>query len=285
MNKPKRHHYIPVMLSKQFANQDGQLYFFDKCFPDKGIRHSSPGNLFVESHLYAQIDKFQQKDVAVEEALAELEARVGPIIAKILNSARNEKLPKLSSTEKNAWDLYLYIQWKRVPEVRERIQAKTFPPGLTPQDLLSKLPLTDDEYEKLSNPSEVGRIQNNAWVESVLDPGRNVLPTLQKKGVGVVMIRNPKYGFVIGSNPVLKLTYPGRPNLSDPSVEMWLPLAPDVAASPCPYQTEKLIIGVDKHVRAINKGIFKQSRMIAGNTPQPIASLIGESERTSEDKV
>ena len=275
MNSPKRHHFIPVMLSKRFTDHNGRLYFFDKRFADKGVQRSTPRNLFVERYLYSQTDQDQNRDATVEGFLAQLEGKVAPIIEKIVNAARTGMLATLTSTEKNCWDLNLYIQWKRVPDVHERIQGEIIPPGLSLQDRLRDLPVTHDAFAKLNDHSEMERIQKNAWVESVTDPGINVLPTLDKKALGVVVIQNSEYGFVIGSNPVLKLTYPGRPHLSDPTVEMWLPLAHDVVVSPCPGEEDKLVTVENEHVRAINEGIFNQSRIVAGSSHQLIASLIG----------
>ena len=127
MNVPKPHHFIPVMLSQHFADREGRLHFFDKRFPAKGVRRSTPKNLFVHRYLYVQHDKDGNKDNAVETELARLEGRISPIISRIIRNARKQKAPNLTTTEKKDWSLYSYIQWGRVPDVRERIRADAVP--------------------------------------------------------------------------------------------------------------------------------------------------------------
>ena len=266
MNYPKRHHFIPVMLSRHFADREGRLYFFDKRYPDKGVRRSTPKNLFVHRYLYTQHDKDGNKDSTVETALGHLEGRVSPIISRIIRSARKQKTPDLMTTEKKDWSLYSYIQWGRVPDIRERIRADA-----VPKEWFSQM------IRDLGNEKEAKRIMQDAWVRSVLDPGSKVLPVLMKKGLGIAVVAKPsEAGFVIGSNPVVKLSYPGRAHLSDPSVELWLPLAHDVAVTPIPEGREELV-EVDQEVTSrINKDIFGQSRVIAGSSQEQIKSLSGE---------
>ena len=56
----------------------------------------------------------------------------------------------------------------------------------------------------------------------------NVFSVITGRGLAVVPIPNPKKSFVLGSQPVLKLTPSESNDLSDPRVELWLAVAPDV---------------------------------------------------------
>ena len=96
-NEPKRHHYIPRMLLRNFTNEKGRLYFFDKRFPEKGVLESTPANLFIENHLYTQYDESGGKDVRVEKFLADIERDGSDVVRKIINAARTGKPPNLGN--------------------------------------------------------------------------------------------------------------------------------------------------------------------------------------------
>ncbi len=265
MNNPKRHHFIPMMLSQMFTDNEGRLYFFDKEHPGNGIRRSTPKKLFVRRYLYSQQDRSGNKDNAVEASLGDLEGMVSPIIRKIVSSARMQRTPDLTRTEKMIWSLYSYIQWKRVPDVSDRIDSEAVPQEWIPQLV-----------REFGDLADVKRIMGNARVNSVLDPGIRVLPILMGKGLGIAVAKNSDASFVIGSNPVVKLSHPGRSHLSDPSVEVWFPLAHDVVVTPIPpipEGAEKLVVADDESIRAINTFIFGQSRVVAGCSIEQLTEL------------
>ena len=117
MSTPKRHHYIPRMLLKRFSNERGIFYVFDKRHPDKGLHKRKLENLFVERHLYTQVDANGAKDVSVEtEYLASLESKGSRLFNKLVFAARRGDAPSLTPVEKDIWKEFFYCQHMRVPE-------------------------------------------------------------------------------------------------------------------------------------------------------------------------
>ena len=252
------------MLSSRFANQCGRLYFFDKDRADRGVQVTTAKNLLVENHLYTTVDSSGNKSVEVEEWLARLEGQVSEVIDKIVDTARQHKTPDLTHTEKEAWCQYFYLQWRRVPEVRDQVLSEVAPEELRMH--LSKY------YGSIE---EVNRNIQNVWVEGLPKSSKNVHSILLKKGLGVVVVRNVKHSFIIGSHPMVKFSHPGRAHLSDPSVEFWLPLASDVAISPSGGRNDLLVVVDEDVVYTINKSISKQSTVIAGCSRELISSIAG----------
>ena len=280
MSKPKRHHYIAQMHSKRFADPDGILYVFDKRFPQKGIQKRTPRNLFVEGDFYTQFDDKGAKDVSVEtEFLAPLEGKVSPVIEKIVNAARRGSPPNLSPDEKDIWVAYSYIQFKRVPERREKHKEEIFQEIRREIDFIGRVrPFTDRELSILDDEETMERLWRNSSVQSVQQPlSEEGAEILLEKRIGVTVIRKPKprRSFVIGSNPVVRMSHPERSHLADPTVALWLPLARDVAVTPCPGERDKVFSANDRHIRAINKGIFQQSEVIAGCSRELIELVRG----------
>ncbi len=264
MSYPKRHHYIPRMISRRFANPEGKLYFFDKRRADRGVQVTTPKNLLVKNHLYTTVDSSGNKNVKVEEFLAELEGQVSEVIDKIVDAARQQKTPDLTHAEKVAWCQYFYLQWRRVPEVRDQVLSKIVPEELKMQ--LSKY---------FGSIEEVNRNIKNVWVESLPNTSKDVLSVLLNKGLGVVVVQNLELSFIVGSHPMVIFSLPGRAHLSDPSVEYWLPLASDVAVSPSGGRTDRLVVVDDGVVQTINRYISKQSNVIAGRSRELILSIAG----------
>jgi hypothetical protein len=98
---------------------------------------------------------------------------------------------------------------------------------------------------------------------------------ISEKGLLFAIISKPRKSFVVGSHPIVKLAQRDRSHLSDPTVELWFPLAHDIAVTPCFSRgTEKKVeIKEDHHIRHLNQTIFKQSSSIAGRSSALIASL------------
>ena len=270
MSNPKRHHYVPCMLSKRFANQSGKLFFFDKVRAYHGVQVTTPKNLLVETHLYTTVDSSGNKNVEVERWLAEIEDQVNKVVDKIVNAARQKKTPNLTHAEKEAWCQYYYLQWRRLPEVRDQILSKVFP---------NELKMQLSEY--LGSIEEVNRYIKNEWVKGLLKSNTNVLSVLLEKGLGIIVARNPDCRFVVGSHPMVKFSHPGRADLSDPSVEYWFPLASDVAVSPSGGRADQLVVVDEGVVQTINKSISEQSTVIAGCSRELVSSFASLDTQTS----
>ena len=264
MSYPKRHHYIPQMMSKRFADSEGRLYFFDKHRASGGVKVTSPTNLFVESHLYTSVDSDGNKDVEVEGWLAKNEDQVSKVVDRIVDAARQQKTPDLTRAEKEAWCQYFYLQWRRLPEVRDQIIPKV---------------ISEEKKRQLAkyygSIEEVNRNIKNVWVEGLPNSNSNVLSVLLNKGLGVVVVQNLESSFIIGSHPMVKFCYPERSHLSDPTVEFWLPLASDVAVSPSGGRTDLLVVVDENVVQSINRSISEQSTVIAGHSHDLISSIAG----------
>ena len=285
MSIPKDHHYIPRMLLKWFTDKEGDLYSYDKRHPDKGVRKRAPKNLFYERHLYTQVEEDGTQDASVEtEFLAVLESEASPVIEKIINAGRRGCPPNLSPVEKDVWVNFSYIQFKRVPERRKKHKEEIFQEIRRKIDFIGQFRrFTDHELSILNDGETMERLWRNISIQSVQKPlSKEGAEIFLEKRIGVAVIRSPKpkRSFVIGSNPVVKMSHPERFHLADPTVELWLPLARDVAVSPCPGERDKVVSANDRHIREINKSISQQSTVIAGCSREIIESVLDEAERT-----
>ena len=255
MNRPKRHHYVPEMLLRNFTNKNGRLHFFRKSSKEKCILETEPRNFCVECELYTVYDSAGAADASLEKYLSQLEGEAAPVIKKIIDKARAGELPRLTSSEKETWDRFLICQWARTPDMINLILSRG-------------KKKTKKELAALKE-----KIGKKHLFYDLLNPPPYRLEILGNKGLLVVIIRNSEKSFVIGGSPVARFGN-GIP-LTDPTVEFWLPVARDVAVTPYFARGhEELREAQDADVRKINEEIFRQSSAIGGCSNKSIASLI-----------
>ena len=280
MSIPKRHHYVPRILLDRFADGSGIFHVYDKRFPEKGIQTRTSQNLFVEGQLYTQVDADGAKDVSVETGfLSVLEGKASPVIEKMICAAKRGRPINLTPEEKNIWINFFYCQYARVPETTRNIKEQVRQELDKDIELLSHFrTFSDTELAFLENEETMERILKNASISNLRETDPEVYEILSEKRICVAVARNskPKRSFVIGSNPVLKLSHPGRAHLSDPTAEVWLPLAPDVIVSPCSGETDRVISLRNSHIESLNRSAFKQCDVIAGCSRELIESLVNE---------
>ena len=278
MSTPKLHHYVPQMLLRRFTDDRGRLYIFNKRCPDKGILHLTPRQAFAENHLYTMRDLDGSKNYSLEYTLARIEEVADRIIEKLICQARSSLHPSLTRQEKVDWDLFFGSQVMRVPDVHQSEDSI----DATLRQLANRMSKSDDmppaavqALDRLTSSDEMMSDMRQNARSSLAIPTKSLLDVLGNKGVGVIRIKRTKSSFVIGSMPVVKLTHKGRTHLSDPTVEAWLPIAPDVAITPAftPGTAELIELTDILQVRHINQASFKQSTAIAGRSRRLIVSL------------
>jgi hypothetical protein len=281
MNTPKKHHFVPQMLLRRFCDRDGKLWYFTKRAPKDGILYGSPQSLFYETHLYTVRETDGGKDSSLELYFSQLEGAANSVIDKVCAAARGGRNPGLTRDEKRIWDLFLYFQWKRTPDaISAAMSDDEFRVMLS--ESVTRFETTfrslNDKEKKLLQ-SEVGRkqIRHNAWVKAVGDPGPLVQKALGRMGLAVAVIRKPNKSFIIGSRPSVKLTPPGETRLGQPDVELWLPVAADVAIGAFSEGGTEAVINLtdDAWLRQFNLAVFQNSTSIAGRSERLIKSITG----------
>ena len=283
MNEPKRHHYIPQMLLKQFADSKGMLWTYCKSLPNRGIIHTKPVNAFVEKDLYAQYDAHGNKDYSSEKDLAKLEGRAAPIIAEIVRKARIGKSFQMMPSEKEIWDDFFYRQWIRVPQIRVRVEIDNLF-FKTVDEAERKFRLTARARGRIVEQKE--KFISNAFAKIAGRHGLGdgeAMGLLRKMGLAAAVIRNPRKSWIIGSFPIMKLTPDGHTRLGDPRVETLLPISYDVMVTPhstvLPGKVEVIGEYDSKHIRDLNMNMYKQSNWIAGRSEALVRSLVGMKNR------
>ena len=267
-NKPKRQHFVPKMLSRNFGvDNEGRLYCFDKRFNERCVRKIKLENFFLENDIYTLRDEDGNKDFSAETDFSKLERETAEILRKIIEAARARKLPGLTPSEKKTLDWFLLCQWMRVPDRSDPAVER----------ILEKVSFRHPRIEDFSD-EERARFKREIRVigmtRGIKSPSKKILSVLERKGLAIGIPREENEGFVIGSNPVLK-TPPGY-YLFGRIVQIWLPIAFDVAVTPYfPRGVEDFIEFEEEGIRSFNKEVFEQSNAIAGNSEELVKRAAG----------
>lgn len=274
MSNPKRQHYIPQMLLKHFVDDNDQLSFFERDAPEKGVRRQTPRTLFVKNHLHTFTDLDGNKDFSTEEFFSELESEANPVVCKIVDHARNGRLPCLTPAERKVWDRFFFILSKRLPDMFARL----LPDHLESEDLQQQY----RDCKGMAESAPIGRedmrefLWMEIWPRSLQEKDElmehAIFPILSWMRLWVAVVPRGQAGLIVGSNPVLRI--PGRlPHLNDPDTELILALAHDVAVGYIHSHQEMRYELSDRDVRGFNRDVFDQSTIVAGRSRKQLKHL------------
>ena len=278
---PVRHHYVPRMLLKRFMDTDDRLWTFNKASPEKGVLPKSIGSVFFEKHRYSVIKADGTKDVSLEHALSEIEGDADRFIEKVVATVRAGNTPHITKSDHALWMKFLRVQWLRRPGVvTDHMSPEEFDEfldeeiaALTP--FLHRIP--PQALALVKTPEWRKRLKRNLAAQMVTQPMSDVQNTLSQMGLAIAVLRKSNKSFVIGSHPVIRCAPPGGGKLGTPGVELWLPVARDVAISPLPEPgIVRVLDGIaDADLRRLNLAIYAQSREIASSSQSLVASIVG----------
>lgn len=277
MTIPKRQHYIPRMLLDGFTDPEGWLYWRRLDVDDKSIRPARPPELFRKKYLYSIVSEAGDKDPKIELRLSQIEGDAGRVIQRMVENVRAGRIPNLTSAEMHIWYHFLLLQWRRTPETQQSVASDEVMSEMfdeTVAELRAAFPERGAEIDALDTSDSRTRSIRNARAESLLGQKETVVEVLARRGIAIVQVRKPSKSFIIGSRPVVKLNPVGQTDLNHPDVQMWLPIAADIAVG-VGNATDRTALyhAEDHHVRQLNLAIAKQSGIIAGRSPQLVRSL------------
>ncbi|WP_272873181.1 DUF4238 domain-containing protein [Sphingomonas arenae] len=278
MPTSKRHHFVPQMILNGFTDQEGWLHWCRPADRPIVVRPSRPLELFYQKHLYSTVSEQGIKDPAVELELSRFETDAARVVHKIVQAAMREEIPRLSKDDEQVWHAFLHLQWRRTPEAQMAACSDTELLQMleeTCDEMRQLLPGRAAEVEALSSPEAKARMVRNVRVEALRRVSGAVAGILARRGVSVLLIRKRHKKFIIGSRPVVKITPKGKTDLNDPEVELWMPIASQVAAGAGVGDggISLWFLDDDRPIRQLNETIAAQSSIIAAASADLVRSV------------
>lgn len=86
-SEPKRHHYIPQFILKNFNDENSQIYYWD--IANKELQKRNTRSVFMNMHMYRDDNNYPNQPTIIESALADFECEISKIInGKLLEDNR-----------------------------------------------------------------------------------------------------------------------------------------------------------------------------------------------------
>ncbi len=238
----------------------------------------SPAKAFVKFHAYSTEAGDGSRDDAVETFLSRLEDKAAPILRRILDAASHGGLTSLSKSEWDVVNEFTVAQAKRSPDSftkRPRgFDMNAYYTGLLARFEQDVRPFTEEERAYFYSDVLTDRLTRNAQVEATLGMGEELAEAMRYVGLFVMRTTHRNRAFIVGSNPVAKMTLPGDTMIGSPNVELWLPLSSQVALARCgPPTYEYRDLNDQRWFRNINTAVAKQSTIVAGRAEALVKSV------------
>lgn len=112
---PKRHHYVPRMYLRNFADHREMITVVDR--KDDKVYKTNIINAAVESDFYSMVGQDGEWSADFEHAMAEFEGHVAPAIRRIVD---DDIFPP-SEEDRGVLALFIASQWIRTPRVRDQM--------------------------------------------------------------------------------------------------------------------------------------------------------------------
>lgn len=220
MNKPKKQHYVPQFLLRNFAvgkKQKARLWVLDKrtgSVHEVSVRDAGEQNKFYE---YAD----ESGVVNAEPALEKLDSKAAAVISDILRTSRFPETHESSF----AWlRYYVAAQMLRIPAVRADMDKL--------KETIVQWSGEEVAYE--DEPSPIAAyIAENTKLSAIalLREGTPEMAEILREKIWIICEATSKTSFILGDNPVCKdnlIRRPGRGNLGlkNEGIQLYLPISP-----------------------------------------------------------
>lgn len=271
--RPKRHHYVPQFLLRNFVDERGALCYAHRAFPKGEVITGGPPAFFAEKDLYTR-DLTNEPDIELENFYRELEGRVAPILKTLIANAQSKTLPLLEHSQLGTLVEFLFHQIRRVPALHVQVR----PPNETQDEKINHIvrvtgdSLPEDVRDQLIDPDIVDGILNNALIDALHTENPEILSALMKMTVSAIVVEKPNKAFIVGSVPVVLRSPRAGGTLYDPGAHLFLPVSSKVMAV-LSRRSQIIASANDERVRALNLMVAAQSDAIAGPSRELVRSL------------
>ncbi len=265
------------MLLKRFADQKNFMYVYNKKAPHIGFRHQHIDSNFFERYLYSSITNNGMRDAALEIQFSRKEGTWSSTIANIINAAKSGN-NRFSPGDLANIGEFLYYQWIRTPDFIKQLSATQNADATLKRIIdtaVSEGTLTNDQRKELDDPEVLARIKQNSIVQALGNARAEALEVLKRSKFHIAVLTAGQTEFVIGSFPVVLVAGQGQAVAAKPKMELWLPIASDVAIYPDVIAgTTDIISMSDSRVVEINRAIARQSTLTGAKSRQTLAQII-----------
>lgn len=266
-----KHHFVPQLILKRFRSESGELFYFNLDQPEKPIISRNPGSIFYSRNLNTLADRSQTREQQFAE---KLDTPFDALLNRVEVVKDRASTVSFTQGERALAACFLYYQWSRRPTIVEDVLSN------------GNIEVLDDEEREAirvlnesisSGNPELAEFLHNVRAMSLVHMNPDVVKEIQNRGLCIVRNETGQ-PFIIGSKPISRyigllhsLTGEAKYEVD----QMCFAVSSDLMLMIGPVDLDGRILKIVSAaaVRAYNKGVALQSRMIAGPDRNDIIAL------------
>jgi len=273
------HHFIAQAILRNFCFNGNQLFFFSKNSQRQEIETRNIQRVFKKRHLnsYPRLDG--SKDDSLEKFFAKnFDEHINEVVKIADASVLGNKKFQLNEEVFAFFVQFLYNHIKRSPDFHDPVVAEAsrdefFDDALSDfQEKYGSVP--HQELKDLYSPEVRKRIVERSRVVNLSTQSTEILEILAEMTAVIATPEHSKAQFIIGSNPVARLSNSGKTHLQKDNVELWTTLKPNLAIGlvkvPRPIKAIRIS---NMKVQRLNRQLFRQSSSVASSSKELLQNL------------
>ncbi len=232
----------------------------------------------IKKHLYTHTFRDSTRSTLVEGELAQLEGYVTTLVDKVLTRAHSGDKLGLTPAERDLWWRYLYSQCMRRPSIRDELREGNYRPERQDEiEYALRRPLSAGELDDFNDPAVKEMMADRVWLGTMTamesDPSWSMLAFINR-GIGAIVIKDPRDSFVTGDMPLLKIPSPTA-SLVSPEARLLYPISWDIMVEwGLPDGGDEVrLLSDHRCICALNEMLVSQSSVVVGRSEELIRSL------------
>jgi hypothetical protein len=279
------HHIVPEVLQRSFAVESDAKRIWRCKRTSKGQYNAPTKKLidksFVVRNYYTTLENDKRSDRIEREFYGPIDDFLGRLLPEVIGIIERGEVPSFSVDALKSLQTVVLQMLKRTPDFLKDHDDTRYGRQVienTLNDLPSDAPLEHSRMLKAAlQDNEVLRDQGrHIRVRATLEDSPLVTDALSEF-VPRWSISNTKHSYILSSMMVYRIGNGGPNGLSNPKMEMWMPIGPKVSMvlvrdpyNKIPYK----VIDTPEHIRKVNEYAVANSFEIASHSEALIKSLI-----------
>lgn len=280
--RSKIHHYVPKVLQRQFCCGKEQIWYSSR----QGDKLSSPelrniSSTFQKRNYYTVLEGGEPSDIVERKFFGEIDDYLGRILPMLVENLKQKIVPTFEEKARTSLDQVVFQLIKRTPDFLSQYQDEEKGREVLQAEL-------DFELNANASAARINQIRRDlenknllvcygrhVRVRAQISPSQKVEEVLKEFQIRWARSTG-KQSFVLSSQIAYRVGNGGSNGLSNPNMEIWMPISPKFALVMLRDPTGKVpdIANVTRdHMREINEYAAQNSDAIASHSEKLLASL------------
>lgn len=275
--RSKRHHFVPIVLQKQFASQNGKIWYCERI-NSKGFSRPEERNhisAFKERNYNTTIENGVPSDRLEREFWGVVDNHLGDLLPQI------EKILKLGNSPNFRGDSFESLinlfaaTMTRSPDIIPDANPMKIGEEIYDGVMAAAPDIPKEISETISNPTRMMQNGRHVFAYARTVEPKKVLSALRNYSARLVMAEKGS-AFILGSRLVYRIGNGNDTHLDRETTELWFPVSPStsIVLVNLPKVGESIVVWPKRKVRQFNEFFCEQSSFVGSHSVKLLSSLI-----------